>query len=251
MQPSTWPSSAHPREGILSPMSWSQVEVEVILVEMQLGATAQTGGSRCHTTYAHRDGQWVYEAFDEGHIEVYARSEAQIRSLIASEPELFRHILRAVPWRRFSAAYLAGEREAARAHLRDALAYGDGFEHGTILDAMLGWPETPPSDELVELMREKLRDFTAYHVFMDAILWDRSPARAEKGLAYADQLVDMVGETLGCHYLRATFHEQRGDLDASERELLRELERLPEGHSNRTIYEQNLERVRARMSSRS
>lgn len=232
-------------------MSWSEIEAEIILVQMQLGATAQTGGSRCHTTYAHRDGQWVCEAFDEGRTDVYASSEAQIRSLISTEPELFRHILRAVPWRRFSAAYLTGEREAARAHLRDALAYGDGFGHGSILDAMLGWPETPPSEELVELMREKLRDFTAYHVFMDAIGWDRSPELADKGLAFVDQIVEMVGEVVGCHYLRATFHEQRGDLDAAERELLRELERLPEGHSNGSIYAQNLARVRARMSGTS
>jgi hypothetical protein len=229
-------------------MSWSQAEVEAILAQMQLGATAQSGGSRCHTTYGHRDGQWVCEAFDEGHTDLYASSEAQIRSFIESEPELFRHILRAVPWQRFSAAYLAGEREAARAHLREAVAYGDGFEHGAVLDAMLGWPETPPSDQLVELMREKLRDFTAYHVFMDAIGWDRSPALAEKGLAFVDQLVEMVGETIGCHYLRAAFHEQHGDLDAAERELLRELERLPEGHTSRSIYEQNLAGVRARMS---
>lgn len=230
-------------------MSWSQAEVEAILEQMQLGATAQTGGSRCHTTYGFSDGQWVCEAFDEGHTDVYPSSEAQIRSLIASEPELFRGILRSIPWRRFSEAYLAGEREVARVHLREALAYGDGFGHGSILDAMLAWPETAPSESIVELMREKLRGFTAYHVFMDAIGWDRSPELTGKGLAYVDQLVEMVGEAVGCHYLRATFHEQGGDLAAAERELLRELERLPEGHSNRSTYEQFLARVRARMSA--
>lgn len=230
-------------------MSWSPSEVEVILAQMRAGETAQTGGSRCHTTYGHRDGQWIYEAFDEGHVDVYASSEAQIRSLIASEPELFRHILRAVPWRQFSAAFLAGDREAARAHLHEALAYGDGFGHGAILDAMLVWPETAASEQIIELLREKLRDFTAYHVFMDAIGWDRSPERASKGLMFVDQVVAMVGEAIGCHYLRASFHEQHGDLGDAERELSLEIERLPEGHSNRSTYEQMLARVRARISS--
>jgi hypothetical protein len=230
-------------------MSWSAAEVETILAQMRLGETAQTGGSRCHTTYFHRDGQWMSEAFDEGHTDVYASSEEWIRSLISSQPELFRHILRSVPWRRFSAAYLAGERAAAREHLREAVAYGDGFGHGLILDGMLAWPETAASEQLVELLREKLRDFTAYHVFMDAIGWDRSPERASRGLRFVDQVVAMVGETIGCHYLRATFHEQHGDLADAERELLRELELLPEGHSNGSHYEQMLARVRARISN--
>lgn len=230
-------------------MIWSPPEVEAILAQMKLGATAQTGGSRCHTTYGYSAGQWTSEAFDEGHTDVYPSSEEQVRALIASEPELFRHILRSIPWRRFSAAYIAGEREAARTHLRETLAYGDGFGHIAILDAMLAWPETEPSEQIVELMREKLSGFTAYHVFMDAIGWDRSPELAGKGLAFVDQLVEMVGETTGCHYLRATFHEQGGDLGAAERELVRELELLPDAHSSRSSYEQQLARVRARMSS--
>jgi hypothetical protein len=144
-------------------MGWSEAEVESILAQMRLGATAMTGGSRCHTTYRFSDGQWVFEAFDEGHVDVHPSSEAQIRALIASDPELFRPILRAVPWRKFSAAFLAGEREAARAHLGEAMVYGDGFGHAAILDAMLAWPETAPSEQLIEDMREKLSGFTAYH----------------------------------------------------------------------------------------
>jgi hypothetical protein len=232
-------------------MSWSQPEVELILAQMRLGETAMSGGSRCHTTYGFSAGQWFFEYFDEGYTDVHPSSEAQIRALIASDPELFRHILRAVPWRQFTAAFLAGEREAARAHLDEAIMYGDNFDHAAILDAMLAWPETTPSEPIIELMREKLRDFTAYHVFMDGIGWDRSPERAGKGLAYVDQLVEMVGDVIGCHYLRAAFHEQGGDLHAAERELMLELECLPQGHSNRSSYEQSLARVRARIQSES
>jgi hypothetical protein len=232
-------------------MSWSEAEVEAILAQMQVGATAQTGGSRCHTTYGYSDGQWFFEAFDEGHVDRYATSEAQIRALIASDPELFRLILHTIPWRRFSAAFIAGEREAARAHLRDAIVYGDGFGHAAILDAMLAWPETPASESFITTMREELRGFTAYHVFMGAIGWDRSPALAGKGLAFADQLIEMVGDVVGCHYLRSAFYQQAGDLQAAERELMIELERLPEGHSSRSSYEDSLARVRARMTSES
>jgi hypothetical protein len=229
-------------------MSWSDAEVELILEQMRLGETAQSGGSRCHTTYFFRAGQWRCEAFDEGHTDEYGSSEADIRGLIAREPELFRPMLRAVPWRRFSAAFLAGERADARARLRDAIVYGDPFDHAVVLDAVLQWPEVSPSEEVVALIREKLRDFTAYHVFMDAIGWDRSPETAEKGLAFVDDVVAMVGEAMGCHYLRSAFHEQAGDLEAAEREMVRELELCPRDASNRSSYEDSLARIRARMS---
>jgi hypothetical protein len=229
-------------------MSWSEAEIELILAEMRQGATAETGGSRCHTTYFFRDGRWAREDFDEGYTQLFASSEADVRGLIESDPELFRPMLRAVPWRRFTAAFLAGDRADARARLRDALVYGDPFDHAAILDAVLQWPEVPPSGEVAALIRENLRGFTAYHVFMDAIGWDRSPATAGKGLAFVDALVGMIGEATGCHYLRSAFHEQAGDLAAAERELVRELELLPGDSSSRSSYEDSLARVRARMS---
>jgi hypothetical protein len=229
-------------------MSWSDAEVELILEQMRLGETAMSGGSRCHTTYFFRDGHWICEAFDEGHVDEYASSEAEMRRLIAQDPELFRAMLRAVPWRRFSAAFLAGDRTEARARLRDALAYGDPFGHAAIFDAILQLPEVRPSEEVAALIRDKLRGFTAYHVFMDAVLWNRSPETAAKGLAFVDDLIAIVGEATGCHYLRAAFHEQAGDLASAERELVRELELLPLDSSSRSSYEQSLARVRARMA---
>lgn len=227
-------------------MSWSDADVELILEQMRRGETAQSGGSRCHTTYFFRDGKWLCEAFDEGYTDEYASSEADVRRLIATEPELFRPMLRAVPWRRFSAAFLAGERADARARLRDSIVYDDPFDHALILDAVLQWPDVPPSEEVVALIREKLLGFTAYHVLMDAAGWNRSPDVGTKLLPFVDVLVAMVGEVTGCHYLRAAFHEQAGDLEAAERELVRELELCPRDLSNRESYEQSLARVRAR-----
>jgi hypothetical protein len=227
-------------------VSWSEAEVEAILELMRAGATVQTGGSRCHTTYFYREGAWAQESFDEGYTSESPTSEDAIRGLVAREPELFRNVLAAPRWRRFSAAFLAGEREAAREALRSALEYGDSLGHGKLLEAVLDWPEEAPSEEVVKAFRDNLRGFTAYHVFMGAAGWDRSPATGLKGVEFADQLRAMVGEAVGIHYLRAAFLQQAGDLAAAEREMLEEIARLPEGHDNRSYYEDQLERIRRR-----
>jgi hypothetical protein len=154
-------------------MSWSEAEVAAILEQMRAGATVQSGGGRCHRTYSYRDGTWGYEDFDEGYTAEGATDEEGIRSLIAREPQLFRELLVAPHWRRFS------------------------------------------------------------------------PAVGIQGVAFADQLMAMAGETRGGHYLRAAFHEQAGDLAAAERDMLAELERVPAKDWHRTPFQQELERLRA------
>jgi hypothetical protein len=225
-------------------MGWSEAEVEAILEQMRAGATVQSGGGRCHRTYSYRDGSWGYEDFDEGHTEEGGTDEASIRSLIAREPQLFRELLVAPHWRRFSTAFLAGDRIAARELLGVALAYGDHLDQGKVLDAVLAWPETAPSDELVSLIRSKLSSLTAYHVFMSAAGWDHSPGVGIHGVAFADQLIAMAGEIRGCHYLRAAFHEQAGDLAAAERDMLAELQRVPAEDWHRSPFQEGLERLR-------
>jgi hypothetical protein len=225
-------------------MSWSETEVEQILARMRAGATVQTGGSRCHTTYFHRDGQWGCEQFDEGHTEQMPASEAFIRRLIAGQPELFRDVLAAPRWRRFSQALLAGDRQEARVRLRWALEYGDRHHHGEVLDAVLAWPEQAPSEEVVALLRSDLAGLTGYHVLMRGLGWDRSTAAAQRGVELADQVIAMVGEAIGAHYLRATFHQQAGDLAAAQRDMETELERLPADAWQRRPFEEQLECLR-------
>lgn len=224
-------------------MSFSAAEVEIILEQLRAGATVQSGGSRCHTSYYYRDGAWGQEYFDEGYTEAVESSEAHIRGLITSEPQLFAELLAAPHWRRFTASFLAGDRPAAREALRSALAYGDRPSAGKILDAVLAWPETAPSDEVVQLVRSELSGLTAYHVFMGAVGWDRSPAVGAKGVAFADQLLAMVGPAVGIHYLRATFHEQAGDLAAAERDMREELASLPTTDWHRAPFQAQLERL--------
>jgi len=89
-------------------MSFSEAEIETILDELRRGATVQSGGSRCHTTWFYRDGAWGWEDFDEGYTEEHPTDEATIRRLIATEPGLFEPVL-AVPHRkRFSTAFSRG-----------------------------------------------------------------------------------------------------------------------------------------------
>lgn len=225
-------------------MSLSEAEIETILEELRGGATAQRGGSRCHTTYYYRDGQWGFEDFDEGHTEEHHTTEAVVRELIAREPELFVDVLARPHWRRLTPAFLAGERDVARQALRSVFAHGDPLDHGKVLDAVLAWPDAAPSDEVAALVRSKLEGFTAYHVFMQAAGWDRSAAVGAKGVEFADRLLAMVGPALGSHYLRAAFHEQAGDLAAAERDLLEELARTPAGAWQRGPFQEALERVR-------
>jgi hypothetical protein len=228
-------------------MSWSETQVLAILEEMRAGATVQTGGSRCHTTYFHQDGEWRYEVFDEGHTSVGPTGEGFVRGLIAREPELFRNVLAAPRRRRFSAAFLAGEREAAREALRSLLEYGDPDGSGELLDAMLAWPEVAPSAAIVERLRRAVTGLTAYHLFMGAAGWDRSPPVGEKGVRFAEQLRAMVGEPLGIHYLRSAFHEQAGDLTAAERDMQEELMHLPAGDWHHETFQERVLRLRRRM----
>lgn len=225
-------------------MSLSEAEIETILEELRGGATVQRGGSRCHTTYYYRDGQWGFEDFDEGYSEERPTTEAVIRELIAGDRALFVDLLARPHWRRLRAAFFAGERDVAREALRSAVAYGDPHDHGKVLDAVLAWPDAAPTEEVAALIRSKLDGFTAYHVFMQAAGWDRSAAVGARGVEFAERLLAMVGPALGSHYLRATFHEQAGDLAAAERDLLEELARTPAGAWQRGPFQEALERLR-------
>ncbi len=215
---------------------------------MRAGATVQTGGSRCHTTYFYRDGAFGYEDFDEGQTTVFSTPESTLRALIAEQPQLFADVLARPHFRRFSAAFLAGERNAARDALSSAFQYGDPLGHGKLLLAILAWPETYPSDEVLDLLRKDLRGLTAYHLFMGAAGWDHSVETALKGVAFANQLLEMVGECVGVYYLRATFQKQAGDFAAAGRDMEKEIERLPAEDWHRSHFQEQLDRLRKRLT---
>ena len=223
-------------------MAWSPAEVEEIIELMRAGAGVMTGGSRCHSSYYFRDGAWRREDFDEGHTQEVEIAEATIRAMIVDDPQRFAGVLQAPRWEAFSAAYLAGAPEA-RPLLHAALVYGDQFEHGKILDAVLAGPDEPLEPAVAELIRKEIRGYTAYHCFMGAALWDRSPAVARFGVAFVDRLRELVGDAPGVFTLRASFLEQAEQPEAAIAELERELGQTPDG-PGRASVEARLARLR-------
>lgn len=229
---------------------WSEPEIESILRAMRAGASVSSGGSRSHVTYLWTQAdEWVCEQFDEGHVATHPCSEAFIRGLIEREPELFRGLLHQGPWSRFVAAFVAGDRPAAREALAAAAHYMDPEGRRAQWEAWLDWPERAPSVEVVERLRAKLEGVTAWHMFMDASGWERSEANAARGLAFAERLAAMLGErlgaTIGLHWLRASFHELAGDREAARREVELELASLPASHWLRAHAQTKLDQLRA------
>lgn len=200
-----------------------KVELSEVLAEMRAGASIMSGGSRCHTTYFFRDGAWRVEHFDEGHVEEDTIAEDSIREVIKLYPDKARAIIRRARWRPFSEAFLAGGDPTRALELLEASrAYGQRFRYAEILEAFLRFP-TDLDPELADHIRSELRGFTAYHVFMEAASWDRSPETGRKGVLFVDRLIEMVGVCPGCFKVRASFHQQAEDHAAAVADLEREL----------------------------
>lgn len=222
------------------------MSTEEVLAEMRAGASIMTGGSRCHTTYFHRAGEWWIEHFDEGAVEEVTTREATIRDVIELYPDKARVIIRKARWRPFSEAFLAGgDPTRALELLSESRRFGQAFRHAEILEAFLRFPsELDP--ELADHIRSELRGFTAYHCFMEAACWDRSPEAGRKGVLFVDRLIEMVGVCPGCFKVRASFHEQAGDHAAAVQDLERELAQTERETWNHEFLTGLLARARAR-----
>jgi len=229
-----------------------EAEIEIILDEMRRGASAMIGCSRCHTVYLYRDGAFIAEEFDEGSAGEHPTSEQTIRNLIEGEPGAFVELLRQPHWRRLSAAFLRGEREEARRHLRAVREWGDTYRDEAVLDAALGWPGEKPAPEVAEQIRSELRGFTAYHVFMFAVGWEKTEENGRRGAAFVEQLIEMVGDVVGCYEVRAAFREMAGDLRGALADLEHELERrYPGGRGPKDLsYRTRVDKVRQLRAAR-
>ena len=146
----------------------SEADIQTILGEMRRGESVTIGCSRCHTVYLYRHDGFIAEDFDEGATEERPSSEGTIRELIAAHPESFLDILCKPHWRRLAQAFLRGDRQEARLHLRAVMEWGDTYRDEAALDAALAWPEEKPSPEVAKKIAGELSGFTAYHVFMFA-----------------------------------------------------------------------------------
>ena len=237
--------SACPAGAKFRDMRFSRPEVTEILRRIGDGASVTIGGSRAHQSWTCQDGAWVCESFDEGYVEVHPSSREEVRKLIRRRPDAFKGVLKAPRWARFSAAFLQGDAALALEHLAQALRYGDSLEQGKLLRAFLWFPTRKPTAAVRGIGRSKLRGYTAYHVFMDAAGWDRSPEVGRKGVLFVDRLIDMVGDTEGALKVRASFHEQAGDLASALRDHEHELARAKPGTFDHELLTSQVERLRA------
>lgn len=174
-------------------MKISEVELEQVLRTMREGGTVSQGGSRTHSTLGIDREGWYWEHFDEGLVERRPASEADLREIAVRDPSALLPLLRQPHWNDFMLALEADDTESARRHLNNWLRYGDPFDQGKIWLAIFDWPRHQPSTEIIGLIREKIRDYTAYHLFMNAHGWPKGPAASSRALALLDRLLAMVG----------------------------------------------------------
>lgn len=207
----------------------TEAEARVALDELRAhGAQVMIGSSRCHITLGHGPEGWYEEAFDEGEVRVQPITEADVRRAMADAPDRFRALPPRPHLRAMRAALAAGDVPEARAHLARAAALGDGLGELAVLDASLADTVTPAQADAI---REKLASFTAWHVFMGLVAaWERTPAIAARGLAFADALEARVGLAPGLGLLRASFHGLAGDAAAAAAALRAELATSPPDH---------------------
>lgn len=225
-----------------------RVLLREVLAEMRAGATIRLGCSRSHATYSFHDGGWWYEDFDEGHVEEHPIEEAYIRELIRREKDQAREIIRRARWRPFSAAFLrGGDPRRALELLEASRRFGERLRQSDILEAFLRFPDTL-DPEVEALIKSELEGFTAFHVFMDAAGWDRSPETSRKGVLYVDRLIAMVGPCPGCYRVRAAFHNQAGDFAPAVADTERELARTPAGTWRHEQLSEYLATLRARLA---
>jgi hypothetical protein len=173
-------------------MALSEAELQLILHTMREGGIVRMGCTRAHSTLGvDRDG-WYWETFDEGRTERFEASEADLHRIAETKPEELVHLLQLHHWNSFRQALADNDNEFARKNLYNWLQYGDRYDRGKIWLAILDWPKKAPNSEIVRLIREHIRGYTAYHLFMDAYGWPKGPAASASALAFLDLLLAMV-----------------------------------------------------------
>lgn len=185
-------------------MNLSADEIDCALDALRAGATITIGGSRAHSTYGFENGNWYGEDFDEGAIGYRTISEADIRQLAIERPQAVQPLLRGLVWREFQIAFADGNAAAAaRTLLARWRDYGGDDGQADILAAVLDGPAATPSPQVCALIRARVRDRVAFHLVMDTLGWDMSPASARRGLALVERLLAMSGDdSAEAHELR-------------------------------------------------
>jgi hypothetical protein len=173
-------------------------------------------GGRWSETLLYRSGQFFIATFDEGSSDERPASEQDFYAALAKAPDAFRSLLARPLWKRFSAAFVDGDRAQARAALEATRGLpGDPERYRYVFEALLDWPEQAPSPELLAKLKVLVRDGMALHPFRIAAYGRDDPATAKKAVEYLTTLGDITGWPRLLHEQRALFHERLGDLRAA------------------------------------
>ncbi len=187
-------------------MVLSEAELQLILQIMREGGIVRMGCTRAHSTLGVDREGWYWETFDEGRTERFEGSEADLHRIAETKPEELVPLLHLHHWNSFKQALANDDVDLARKHLCNCLQYGDRYDRGKIWLAILDWPKKAPNSEIVGLIRDHIRGYTAYHIFMDAHGWPKGPAASASALAFLDLLLAMVdGEADEVERLRVGF----------------------------------------------
>lgn len=168
--------------------------IDEILGALRAGATLCTPGSRCHSTWGLRDGQWYREDFDEGAIDGRTVSEADVRELLARQPAVGVTLLRQRRWNALRESVQARDVASALAALAAWRELGGGVDRTRVVAAWLSPTaaiEDPPTREA---LRQVFSDGTLFHLFMDLHGWPQGPGSAARCLAFVDGLMARLGE---------------------------------------------------------
>lgn len=214
-------------------MAFSEEEIDQIVAGIRAGESITLGGGRSQTIYGARRGELFRREVDDGYPTESTCSEAWLREVIASNPEMFSEVLWQPLRRRLRAALRGTDRQASLATLRDLLDSGARLQRGDLLAAALQWPDT--RSEIIE----ETDGNALYHSLMSALGYDSdSVAAGEAGVRFFAAIEGMLrGRELRQFRLyRAGFRSMAGDFagaledldleDMDEADRKRELDRL-------------------------
>lgn len=226
-------------------------EVDGIVGRVRAGMEVVIGGSRVHSTYRGNGTDLLVEDFDEGATSERTITEEELRATIAGSANEFVGVARAPFLEAFREALLGDvSRGTQRERLRDLDLFGDCLHHRHLVEAVLDWPETKPSPEMLARIA-KTDGLDVFHAIRSAIGYGtRSIAAGEYGVRFFDALEAMVGERdrpARWRRYRAEFRDLAGDSKGALEDLAWELARLARDDSDRTYLEREMAKISDRV----
>lgn len=190
-------------------------ETDVVLGLLRAGRTALLAFGPCGRSYGWKQGHYVCEEWEEGHTSTSPLDEAELRAAVVAHPGAFRRVLYEPIREEFRRAFLADERERARALLADAAFAGD--PRAELLAVFFAWPAKPPLEVQARLAKQLGKHGPdAFRMAVGMAAFDRAPATTyRRGVAFLDTLDEATGGGGRHRFTRAEWLLGAGDLPAA------------------------------------